>query len=105
MFAIIAYWDAPLMVVIMYYQGLAGDGPSASPSSVVRARRTQDARAPALLNLKGAIRRRDLLGIVGAHSCEAGVGDTQFQKQVSLQRQSLRERSVRSPAHQPFDVS
>src|SRR5258708_153583 len=60
--------DAPLMIVITYHQGLAGDGPGASRSRVVCACRPQDARAPVLLNLKGAIRRRDLLGIVGAHS-------------------------------------
>ena len=90
MFAIIACRDAPLMIVITYHQGLAGDGPGASRSRVVCACRPQDARAPVLLNLKGAIRRRDLLGIVGAHSRQASVGDTQFQKQVSLERQSLR---------------
>jgi hypothetical protein len=39
-----------------------------------------------LLDLKGPIRRRDLLGIVGAHSRQGSVGDTQFQKQVSLER-------------------
>jgi hypothetical protein len=39
-----------------------------------------------LSDLKGPIRRRDLLGIVGAHSRQGSVGDTQFQKQVSLER-------------------
>ena len=52
MFMVIPCWDAPLMVVILYHQGLAGDGPGASPSSVVCAYRTQDDSAPALLNLK-----------------------------------------------------
>jgi len=35
MFAIIACRDAPLMIVITYHQGLAGDGPGASRSRVV----------------------------------------------------------------------
>jgi len=76
MFAIIARRNAPLMVVITNHQGLAGDGPGTSRSSVICACKPQDARFPVLLNLKGAIRRRDLLGIVGAHSRQASVGDT-----------------------------
>lgn len=90
MVVIIACRDAPLMVVITYHQGLARGGPGASRWSTFCACRPQDARLPVLLNLKGAIRRRDLLGIVGAHSRQARVGDTQFQKQVTLERQSLR---------------
>ena len=46
MFAIIARRNAPLMVVITNHQGLAGDGPGASRSSVVCACRPQDARFP-----------------------------------------------------------
>jgi hypothetical protein len=41
---------------------------------------------PAFLDLKGAIRRRDVLGIVGPHSRQPRVGDAQLQKQVSLER-------------------
>jgi hypothetical protein len=86
MLAIIVCWDAPLMVMITNHQGFAGDGPGASRSSVVCAYGPQDVRASAFLDLKGAIRRRDVLGIVGPHSRQPRVGDAQLQKQVSLER-------------------
>src|SRR4030095_10701479 len=50
-------------------------------------------------------RRGDLLFFIGTHPREPSFGDTQFQKKISFERQSLRQRRLGGVADEPFDVS